>query len=82
MSQPTRRNFARHLGTLGLAPMAAAAPAPPAPDTDCLPIHELNLPPEVFADLKSFAEPVLEQVRLLEELPLAGLDFAFRFEPK
>jgi hypothetical protein len=82
MSQPTRRNFARHLGILGVSPMAAAAPAPSSSDTDCLPVHELNLPAEVLADLRTFAEPVLAQARLLEELPLQGVDPGFRFEPK
>ena len=82
MSKHTRRNFASHLAMLGMAPMAAAGPAPPAPAADCLPVHELNLPAEVLADLKTFAEPVLAQARLLEELPLQGADPGFRFEPK
>ena len=79
---PTRRKFARQLAMLGGAPMAAAAPGPAKVETECLAIHELNLPPDVFADLKSFAEPVLSQARYLEELPLQGRDPGFVFVPK
>ena len=81
MSKTTRRNFAKGLAALGGAPLQPARPAS-APEKDCLPIHELNLPPEVLADLESFAQPVLAQARYLEELPLEGVDPGFVFIPK
>jgi hypothetical protein len=82
MSNATRRKFTRQLAMLlGAAPTSASGQAP-AIDTDLLPIQELNLPPDVFADLKSFAQPVLAQVRYLKELPLEGVDPAFIFVPK
>jgi hypothetical protein len=82
MSKHTRRSFAGQLAMLGMAPMAAAGPAPPATARERLPVDELNLPAEVLADLKTFAEPVLAQAHLLEELPLKGVDPGFRFEPQ
>ncbi len=81
MSETPRRCFTKGLAALGAAPLRAAGPAP-ASDTDSLPIHELNLPPDVFADLESFAEPVLAQARYLRELPLQGVDLGFVFVPK
>jgi hypothetical protein len=80
MPTATRRNFTKALAML--APLQPAPAAPPAPEAACLPIHALNLPPDVLADLKSFAEPVLAQARYLEELPLQGVDPGFVFVPK
>ncbi|GEM_PF-6433737 len=79
-----RRKFAKRLAILGAAPMAAARPTPAARDaeSECLPIHELKLPPDVFADLKSYARPVLAQARYLEQLPLQGVEPGFVFVPR
>jgi hypothetical protein len=81
MAQTTRRHFTTGLAALSGVRLGAAAPAPES-DTDGLIIHELNLPPDVLADLKSFAEPVLEQARSLKELPLQGTAPGFVFIPK
>jgi len=62
-----------------LAPLQSAAAAPQPSEKNLLPIHELNLPADVLADLESFAQPVLDQARLLEELPLQGVDPDFVF---
>lgn len=81
MAQTTRRCFTAGLAALSGVPLAATGPAP-ASDTDCLPIRELNLPADVLADLASFAEPVLEQARYLNELPLEGIAPGFVFIPR
>jgi hypothetical protein len=81
MLETTRRNFAKGLAAVSGAPLRAVGPAP-ASAAECLPIHELNLPADVLADLESFSEPVLAQALYLKELPLQGVEPGFVFIPK
>lgn len=83
----TRRHF---LATASIAPGAALVvnaprdqPSPPAVEglRPGLPIDALGLDPATRADLEAFAQPVLREVRWLDELPLDGIRPAFRFTP-
>jgi hypothetical protein len=82
---PSRRDFVAALAALGCASPSAAGVAPPSsnrPGGHGLPIYDLNLPPEVLADLEAFAQEVIRDVRYLDELPLEDVPPAFVFVPR
>jgi hypothetical protein len=70
----SRRDFTVIL--LVLAGVVSGSPAVPG-----RPIDELELPPEILAELQRQAEPVLRQAKILAELPLEGVAPAFHFHP-
>ncbi len=83
----TRRSF---ISGLASAPLLGASPAdvsPSAGEPHGQPIHQLNLPPEVLADIEKFAEPIIRDARLLDEvdlgdLPAGALPPGFVFIPR
>ncbi len=79
----SRRDFVALLATLGWAPgMAAQSPNTNRGTGHNLPIYDLNLPPEVLADLEAFAQVVIRDVKYLDELDLEGIGYAFTFVPR
>jgi len=78
----TRRTFGTAIAAAGMSPAAAVSSPAGELSGGGLPVDQLHLPAEVYADLKAFAEPVLEQARWLEELPLEGVDPGFAFTPR
>ncbi len=62
-------------------PFALAVPSS-SRGVGCLPIHKLNLPEPVMADVKKAAETALQQARWLEELPLEEVPPGFVFLPR
>jgi hypothetical protein len=79
-----RRAFLGKVAALGAVPLAGpvAGDQTGASAAPRLAVDDLGLPPEVRADLASFAEPVLREAAWLEELPLDGALPAFVFVPR
>ena len=78
-ARPSNRRISRRgFGAKFLALSVSASVVTGAPSR---PIDELQLPPELLAELERQAEPVLKQAALLAELPLDDVPPAFRFHP-
>lgn len=77
----SRRSFVGAVAVLGWSPLLASPGPPQAKQAGPLAVHDLGLPPDVFADLESFAEPLLREARWLDELPLDDVEPAFAFVP-
>lgn len=91
-NRSTRRGFISGLAAAPLLSVPTIADtgggaSPPADAPKGAPIYDLNLPPEVLADLEQFAAPIIRDARLLDELhiedlPAGSLTPAFIFVPR
>jgi hypothetical protein len=80
LAELTRRKFIGFLSALHLVAVGKSAAAENSEITARLPIHDVHLPPDQLRDLESYAAPVIEAARSLDELDLGNLPVS-RVEP-
>jgi hypothetical protein len=80
LAELTRRKFIGLLSAIHLMLGGKGQGAGNAGQAERLPIHDLHLPPEKLRDLESYAAPVIEAARALDELDLGNLPVS-RVEP-